>query len=224
MRAVGVSILVLLLLSCTYTLSQYQEPESRDLIVFSERVGEVIDAEERLQFNLFTAIEDFKSAQFYRIPEGGYDVEILTEQRRLIARNRNRDAIAILGEYIDHYDVIKDSVSIFEEKWGIVDYDTLGQPITEDEIRINSQRKWRGGLAASGTAVGCISSCLIFGMPELNMDVPSDYDYSESRREAAITIGVVGAGFVAGWLLGSELDKRDALRSIKEARKPRMVE
>jgi hypothetical protein len=215
---------VLLLLNCTHTLPQYQETEVRNRIIFSERVGDVIDAEERLQFNLFTAIEDFKSAQFYKNPEGGYDVEISTEQHRLIARNRNRDAITILGEYIDRYEIIKDSMSIFEEKWGIVDYDTLGQPITQDEIRINSEHKWRKGLAGAGAAVGCIGACLISGMPSLAMDVPSDYDYSEEIEKSAIILGATACGGAAGWLLGSKFDERSALRSIKEARKPRIAE
>ena len=154
MKHVVYVFVFILPLSCTYTLSQYQESESRSPVVISERVGEIVNDEERLHYNLFPEVEDFESAQFYEIPEGGYDVEISTEHQKLIAYNRNRDAVLILREYINRYEIIKDSISLFEEKWGIVDYDTLGQPITQDEIRINSARKWRAGLAFSGTAVG----------------------------------------------------------------------
>jgi len=193
-------------------------------IVISERVGETIDAEKREQFNLFHGIDEFKAATFYEITGDGYDVEIFTEHEKLIAYNRNPDAVMILRDYIERYEIIKDSMLEFEKKWGIVDYDVLGQPITTDEININSRRYWRGFLALSGTVVGCVGSCLIVGMPSLAFDVPSDYDDSEDKNKIFIGLGSAGLGCLSGTLYGIELDKRDALRKIKEARKPKVVE
>jgi hypothetical protein len=188
-------VLVALLVNCTYTLPHYFYYERKRPIVISERVGETIEPDEREQFDLFHGIDDFKSAMFYVIPDGGYEVEIMTEHSKLVAVNRDTNAIPILG-----------------------------QPITTDEIKINSRRYWPGFLALSGTVVGCVSSCLIFGIPEVAVDVPSDYDDSESKNKIFIGLGSAGLGCLSGTLYGIELDKRDALRKIKDARKPRVVD
>ena len=217
-------VLVALLVNCTYTLPHYFYYERKRSIVISKRVGETIEPEEREQFDLFHGIDEFKAATFYEITGDGYDVEIFTEHEKLIAYNRNPDAVMILRDYIERYEIIKDSMLEFEKKWGIVDYDVLGQPITTDEIKINSRRYWPGFLALSGTVVGCVSSCLIFGIPEVAVDVPSDYDDSESKNKIFIGLGSAGLGCLSGTLYGIELDKRDALRKIKDARKPRVVE
>ena len=220
---VVVIIVVTSLLNCTYTLSRYQESESSSPVIISQRVGEVIDAEERLQFRLFTGVEDFESARIYEIPEEGYDVEILTKDGKFIAFNRNRDAVIILREFIDRYELIKDSMSLFEEKWGIVDYDVLGQPITKNEVMANAKGYWPATLATAGFLGGCIGSCLIGGMPNLGLDSPTGED-ADFDEKILIYTGVGVLGFTSGLFLGREFDKRDALRSIKDARKPRKVE
>lgn len=50
------------------------------VIVISERVGEVIDAEERERFGLWPEIKGFKSAIFLQLPDGSYVAEITYEE------------------------------------------------------------------------------------------------------------------------------------------------
>lgn len=224
-RIFAISITIFLLMNCTYTLPYYNEYGREDLLVISERVGETIDAQERAEFDLFRGVENFKSARFFEISGDGYDVEIFTEDSKLIAFNRDPDAVLILREYIERYEVMKDSISGFERKWGIIDYDTLGQPITRREVKINMspKRHWRGLLAVSGGAIGCVGSWLISGAPNLAKMVFSDDDDSEDTK-ILVNLGATAFGGVSGWFVGAEIDKRKALEKIKEARKPRVVE
>ena len=225
-RIFTIIVSVCVFVKCTYTLPCYNEYGRENLLVISERVGETVDAQERSQFDLFRGVENFKSAKLFEIDGHGYDVEISTEDQTLIGFNRNPDAVLILREYIERYEIIKDSIPEFEKKWGIIDYDTLGQPITRREVSINLSPKqhWRGLLAVSGGAVGCVGSWLIIGAPSLAVDVPSDYDNSEDKRKILINLGATAFGGMSGWFIGREIDKRKALEKIKEARKPRVVE
>jgi hypothetical protein len=222
----GTTALVLfggLILSCTYTLRHYNEYNELEPIVISDRVGEVIDVEERAQFGLFRGIEDFKSAQYFGVIVGGYDVIIQTTNKRLIVYNRDPDAVEILRDYLNRYDVIRDSMIIFEKKWDIVDYDDLGQPITKNEVSMNVRRIWQRYLPAIGATAGCFGSCLLFGAPEFALDVPSDYDDDNELLVALHSCSCL-TGYVSGWLVGNNLDKRIVLSKIREARKPRVVE
>jgi hypothetical protein len=219
-------VVLLLVVNCTYNLRHYHKIERKDVIVVSERIGETIDAQEREHFGLFLGIDDFESARFYEVEGDGYDIEISAGHRRFVAYNRGPDALLILREYIEDCEVVKDSMSAFEKKWGIVDYDVLGQPITRREVVMNMapKRGYRVWLVLAGATVGCVGSCLIFGAPSLHVDVPTDYDNSEDVRKGLINLGATAAGGVSGWFIGSELDRRKALKMIKEARKPRVIE
>jgi len=219
-------VIVLFVANCAYNLRHYHAIERKDVIIVSEHIGEVMDARERTQFGLFLGVENFESARFYEIEGEGYDVEILAGYQRVVAYNRDPDALLILRDYIEHYEVIKDSMPAFEEKWGIVDYDDLGQPITRKEVGMNMapKRGWRAWLALGGGTAGCLGSCLIFGVPIPRVDAPTNYDNSEDVEKSLIVLGATTFGGVSGWFIGSELDRRRALKMIKEARKPRVVE
>ena len=49
----------------------------RSVLIISNRVGETIDQHEREQYDLFNAIADFHSAQFYSMPDGKVLLEIV---------------------------------------------------------------------------------------------------------------------------------------------------
>jgi hypothetical protein len=223
-RTIVLVLLVMLMLNCTYTLKQYNEYTVSEPIIISNRVGEVIDADEREQFGLLEGIENFRSAQYFSVADGGYDVVIQTTYAKFIAYNRDPDAVQILRDYLNRYEVIHDSMTAFEKKWNIVDYDDLGQPITRNEVHMSVERVWQRYLPVTCATAGCIGSCLIFGAPSPAMDVPSDYDNSEDKEKILYAVGSTVVGGVAGWLVGKELDKRIALSKIKEARKPRVIE
>ena len=48
------------------------QTEEGEIIVISERVGEVIDLEERNRFNLFSGVKDFRSAILFKRLDGSY--------------------------------------------------------------------------------------------------------------------------------------------------------
>ena len=77
------------------------------VIVISERVGEVIDAEERERFGLWPEIKGFKSATFFQLPDGSYVAEVTYEKDGEEKKDRTPQSelsIASLKDYIENYD------------------------------------------------------------------------------------------------------------------------
>jgi hypothetical protein len=153
-RLVAVVVLVALLINCTYSTKRNGGYRVKGPIVVSERVGGVIDAEERAYYNLFLPdiylrpmTYSYKSATLRAIEGGGYELWISTTAGTLIVVNRDPDGIQILSDYINNYEEIIESREIFVEKWGIVDYDFLSLPITKNEIQLT---KIRMGAAKKG--------------------------------------------------------------------------
>jgi len=148
-------VLVAWLLNCAPTLPQYKYHvyERKNPILISERVGETIDAGEGEQFDLFTEIGEFKEARFFAIKGGGYEIEIVTESQKMHAVNMDPNAVEIMRDYIGRYAEIKGDRASFENRWAIIDYDTLGVPITENEVKLAIKQ-------SHGRAIGgCIAGC-----------------------------------------------------------------
>jgi len=218
-KRISVVVVMALLFNCAYTPRHYLSYEKTRPIVISALVGETIDPEEREKFDLFHGIEGFKSAMFYEIPDGGYEIEIITEQTKLVAVNRDTKAIPIMRDYLNRYEEIKDSTSAFEEKWQIVDYDDMGQPITRDEVH-QAQQNYGCCISVSLFGIlGFVSGGFVGAISSPSLDI-GDFAYY------TITGAFIG-GFVSGvigLLIGSIIDRNNALKAIKEARKPRVVE
>lgn len=219
MKRIVVFVVLLALLDCTYTAHQYLYYERMRPLVISDRVGETIEPKEREQFGLFHGIDDFESAVFYSIMGGGYEVEIITQDSKLIAINRDFRAVTIVRDYIDRYDEIQESRKAFEKKWRIVDYDDLGFPITHDEVS-PLRRRYTPYLFG----VGC---CLIGYYPSLALGGAIGWG-TEQEEGVDVAIGVWAAGLIAsaatGLLVGFIIDRSKPLKAIKDARKPRVVE
>lgn len=224
-RVVAVVVLMALTINCTYTLKHYTDYNEVQPITISERVGEVIDAEEREQFDLYSVISDFKSATFYAIQEGGYKVEIIAGDKMLIAVNRDSQAIALLRDYIDRYDEIQGSRDAFESKWKIIDYDTLGQPITSNEVRSVRKTSYSCGCAGVSWLVGLVPNFLFsfVAIGGLTIDMFGTSGNGLARPVPAwISFILINIGTAAtGALLGNRFDNNAALDAIKEARQPR---
>lgn len=141
-KLMNILILITIIAGCsqTYTPEIYEHYTKTTPIVISERVGETIDSEEREHYDLFQGIEDFKSAQIFDIWDprgGGYVAVIQTESQTFEAVNRDPKAIQIFTYYIENYERIKETPDArweFEDKWLVMGYDALGQPITAHEI------------------------------------------------------------------------------------------
>ena len=191
-------------------------------IILSDVVGEVIDAEERIRYDLFKGIEDFEQARFYPIEEGGLCAEIQTTNYTLVAVNREPQMRFILKDYIENYESIQSLKRAFETKWKIIDYDTLGFPITKNEfaaVRSNSC------CIAGATGFGLVS----FGLAALfawGYGLAHEYDDQGDVWNTAvlITVGGTVAGLITGGLLGRKIDKDGAIEAIKESRMPRVVD
>lgn len=227
-KRISVVVVMALLFNCAYTPRHYLSYGETRPIVISPQVGETIDVEEREKFDLFHGIEDFKSAMFYGIPDGGYEVEIITEHSKLVAVNRDTNAIPIMRDYIDRNEEIKDSTAAFEEKWEIVDYDDIGQPITRDEVnRVKRYYNYRIGCCVGGCLLGLVPSAIL-GIVVAGSSWPWPYMPLEdpTHPEAGVIVFIAGLTVSAGLgaLLGNKFERSKALKAIKMGRQPRVAE
>lgn len=219
------SVTTALLLNCTYGTIKYYDYQyyvKTQTIVISERVGEEIDPEERRKFDLFGGIVDFKTATFYGIEEGGYNIEIITEDKKFLAVNRDPMAVEILRDYIDRFEELENDRLPFEGKWQIIDYDTLGQPITQREVNNRSNR-------GAACLFGGIAGGLLGFFPSLYLGFAiarGRSDILEKEFGTIFTVIAVGlvTSVIAGAAMGSEIGKGNTIKKIKESRKPRVVE
>lgn len=215
-------VLVALLVNCTHTIPHYFDYERKRPIVISERVGETIEPDEREQFDLFHGIDEFKAAIFYSISGGGYEVEILTENKRLAAVNRDSLAITVLRDYINRYEEIQGLKADFEEKWKIVAYDELGFPITSYEARSvkNRAMPWicgGGCLLLGALPIALLTMVIGGGSPS------GEGDMNWTAGSIVIISGVAGS-ILAGSVLGNKISNHGAVNKVKESRKLRTVE
>jgi hypothetical protein len=230
-RVFAVVVLVVLLFNCAPTLSyyKYESAEKMDAILVSERVGETIDTEEAKQFGLFTEIAEFKKAELYWLEDGGYVFEISTDGEKFVAINRDPKAVMILRDYISEYEDIGADRTSLESKWGVLDYDTLGVPITVDEVA--TARKQISRYACTWGAVGCFTTSLL----GIGLGVAFVFELAEENQDEAwiaaiaapfyiAAVLVVGLFAGAGVYLGSTRTVEGVVKMIKEARKPRVVE
>jgi len=230
MKRVVTFTVLLIFLHCQYAPRQYTSYYSiGNPVIISEMVGEVIDLEERNRYDLFRGIEGFQSARFYTMQEGGLIAKIETSEQMLAALNHDSLMQGILKEYIDNHEWVKDNKDLFERKWKIVDYDTIGFPITKNEIAAISIR---------GAPVGCgcvAASCigggtfLVAVLTALSIYTDPNPPSSEEENRLFTTIFVVGAvaavgvGTVVG-VYTNRNNREEAMEIIKESRVPRIVE
>lgn len=235
MRKVFLVTLAILMVNCTYTIPRYryEEHEREDPIIISGRVGDTIDAEERKQFDFFTEIAEFKGAQFYSIEEGGYIVEIMINGEKLAAVNRDQDAIMILRDYMNRYEEVSTDRAAFENKWGILAYDTLGIPITGNEVNITIASSRRSARRAG--IRGCVVPSLLFaGLGTLvgcglgRVEIGGTGFLSGPLVGAAVGLAVgSGVALVYAPIVYFTRYRKNidiVVKAIKEARKPTVVE
>jgi hypothetical protein len=229
MKQTIIIALVSLVLNCGFRLSRRDFEKYDKPVYISDVVGDVIDSNERETYELFPGVGGFIQAVSYLHPSGGYQWEIFTKHENLVAVNRDPEAMLILADYIDRYKLITESGLEFEEKWNIVDYDILGQPITQQEIdhlvqSIKQQgNKWTGGLVLfgclSGTSLGCI-----LGIEDTGPDDDPFPNISISKGPILVGAAVGTAAGLAIGLLARGGSGKKALETIKEGRRPRVVE
>ena len=222
-RIVAIAVVLALMSNCTYSLRQYRLYARGNILELSSTIGDVIDAEERAEYDLFPEVGGFREARFYAIPEGGYEVEIITDRRKYVAVNRDTLADQILRDYFSQYNTPQYSQSNFEKKWGIIAYDILGFPITKHEVNSNLKGGCYVG-AITGTGVlACLGlSVLVAALTA----VSGPWGQEEVNEPLAFTIILGGAlvGGLTGSLFARATDGHRALSAIEEARMPRVVD
>jgi len=220
-RVVAIVVLVSFLPSCVVRTQQVNgsPQDKRSSVVFSKQAGDsiVIDAEKREQFDFFPGIEGFEEARFTVTGNGGYDLDVMTQDGRFSGTNDDTIAAAVLCDYIANYEEYNESPGAFEEKWSIVAYDELGFPITTYEVASIKNRSlpW-----------ACGGGCLLLGaLPTafLTMAIgggsPSgEGDMSWTAGSIVILLGVVGS-IIGGSMIGNRISNSRAVKKIQESRR-----
>jgi hypothetical protein len=233
-RIVAIAVILAFVVNCAspYVLPKYEHTpyEPEDMVIVCEQVGDAIDADEGQRFGLLTAMEGFRSARFYAVENGGYVIEIETETEKFTARNGDPRMVVMLNEYIDDYDEINIDPAAFEIKWGILDYDTLGIPITEAEVNEGVQQSHahaRKGCTMTCATMGVMSCVVALGVMSAGSSGTSDID---APLAAIAGFGILGAGLLIGVITAGSVyftiqkDAEAIIKQIKEARKPRVIE
>jgi hypothetical protein len=240
-RVVSAVVLVVLICNCSFRLRKktQNEHERTDQTTKNEYVEEeiMIDMEERKEIGLFPEIEGFQEARFNFAGDGGYEVEMTTEDGLFLATNNDPYGPSILRYLLRNYEEIRENQASFERRWAILDYDTLGFPITEYEVQriADPHRGVITGYAVGGLAAVLTTVAALFILPRAFVSTYDGSGYGDDIGPgvALVMLGV-GASAALGMLAGcitsrvtqravSRGDRNAALNAIKEARKPRAV-
>jgi hypothetical protein len=216
MRKMCLVLLCTLFLHCSYNAYQYRGGGMGVFERLNDQIGDVIDAEEREEYDLFRGVEDFESATLFVFPDGGFRAQIVTKNKELVYMTRSPMAIEILREYVERYGEIKVNRGAFEKRWGIVAYDKCGQPITRAEL------KKFGNPAKNNCGYGCcMLGYLTTGLIGIYIFKPEGDAYNVVSTLCGAPGGLFGLG--AGVYIGEGIDRTQAIKAIREARGPREV-
>jgi hypothetical protein len=209
-------LMTTLIAGCATIPKGYYDYERKELMVIHEKVGERVDAEEAKEYGLFPGFGGFIRAQFFSIGEGGFEIEIRTENAEYLALNRDSLAPEILHDYIENYEVYGDSMALFRGKWKVMDFDELGIAITEREVKINQGEYF----VPIGVGCGCVGSSISFPLALFyaECDVLGDGECEKPVKGWLTFIGGTAVSIAAGTLMAREFDRKRALVSIRMAR------
>ena len=191
----------IILLSSEQLCAQKEEGE---IIVLSERVGEVIDLEERNRFNLFSAVNNFRSAILLKLQDGSYAfkityVEETTGEEKIKWMAQTELEILTIREYIDHY---KETQS----KTYHTKSDKESPIVPGARIRISTPTSRGGGLIGTFIAMDADSFVLDVGrfVPLLSIPLSSVQRLELSQGQGKVYdgrkgrigtgIGILGGG------------------------------
>ena len=241
-RVVACVVIIAFLVNCGITVRKKEPREPiQDVERYPLETGEhgekviTIDAEEREVIGWFPGIEGFKEARFNGASDGGYVVEIVTDTKKLVSINKDPNAMTIMREYHARHEEIRESPGVFEAKWGILDYDTLGAPITQSEVDLTAAAAGAVGCGCGGGLIAGVVAGLVVGAFALEETRKA----GESGADMGVGIGIMMGGLLfagiaalvvgasTGCLTGQsayQLSKKGAVEAIKAQRMPTVVE
>jgi hypothetical protein len=88
----------------------YAQDEEHEVIIISERVGEVVDLEERNYYQLFLGVEGFQSAEFLKISDSLFLVKIIYQKNdieQIQFQRLTESKMQHISEFIDHFEEIQ---------------------------------------------------------------------------------------------------------------------
>lgn len=254
----SVTVIILCLINCTSLKKHLGEYTLTGPVIVSVRVGGIIDAEEREYFRLFVPESlttydayEYRTATIWSIDDVGYKLAMSFVKDTIVVVNRDPQGIEILRDYIDNYEEVQESREIFEEKWGIVDHDFFGLPITKQEIALTRKHmiatQKSPSVRLEPVMKGALAGCIVGGVVAYIVAVTHepDYDLDDSGIEGAFAcietwgvvlaaFGIVASSTLAGGCIGSlvdmavrekaapEIDEKAACNFIKKYRLPIM--
>ena len=213
---VAVVIVVACILNCGIRSSRKGIKRYEKPVFINEHVGDHIDNIERQKYMLFPNIDGFIEAVVYEHPPG-WMWEIVTEEERLVALNEDPEALLILMDYVERHEEIVESRLEFERTWNIVDYDILGQPITQKEVD-RVVRKW----IILPVLGGCLGGGCLGALLGAALTLESDLTVDDHAIAISAAVGAM-AGAGTGILSGILSRRRVAINRIKRGRKPRVL-
>ena len=87
-----------------------EEERGDEIIIISERVGEIIDQEERNKYKLFQEVKGFQSAVFIKLPDNSYILKIIykddqTGELKIDRFQQSKESMNDIRYSIDHFGV-----------------------------------------------------------------------------------------------------------------------
>lgn len=112
-----------------------QEPEAGKVIVLSEKVGEIIDLEERNYYRLFLFSKNFQSAVILQQPDSSFVLQITEEMegiKQLRTQPIERKILNRLRQYIDNFENL---TPVDKARWVGLDNEIMKTVILNTKIK-----------------------------------------------------------------------------------------
>jgi len=184
-------LLELLLFSIAFlSFDRIYAQEKGKIIVISERIGEVIDLEERNKYKLFLASEGFIQAVLLKLPDGSYVFKIThldetTGEEKIQSMSQTELQIINIRKYINSYE----EINVPEPPLKRVD----------EEIDRSKKPPLKTGKIAGEIFIGLLGEVAFFA---LGAEI-GDYDFINGTGSAPPAFAGLAIGSAAGvYLIG----------------------
>jgi len=116
----GAVILLVLLIGLFFGDIIWAEVNEK-VVIISDKIGELIDIQEREYYNILPAIKNFKSAVFLQLPDSSYILEVKYEkdgEKKILRIKQTEEDIEKIRYYIEHYEEIIELKRLNVQKTG----------------------------------------------------------------------------------------------------------
>ncbi len=188
---------------CVAPFKPAQAQTQEKVIVISEKVGELIDEQERRLYHLFPWTQGFESAVFLQLPDGSYVAEITFEKDGEEKKNRisqSKTAITELRNYIENYGRKNVQPTIFSTK-GKISAEPYPQRMGKPHI--STGRTVGEFFAGLGAGVGVGAGGFLLGILVTPNSISDDAELPGSEVFGRIFVGLIG--FAVAYPVGTAI-------------------